>query len=206
MTIGIGSGSTVSYFIEALAARVRDGLDCKGVPTSSQTLALAQKQGITMLELNEVDHIDITIDGADELDDQLQLLKGGGGALLQEKMVAYSSRQLVIIADNSKLKSQLGTFPLPVEVIPYGWKKVQQQIQESYKISVMLRNKNDKPFLTDNGHYILDCNFQSIDNAAELNTLLHLIPGVVETGLFIGMCDLAIIGHADGTISRKYKM
>lgn len=206
MIIGIGSGSTVFYFIEALAKKVQEGFNCKAVPTSSQTLSLSQKQGITMLELNEVDHIDLTIDGADELDEQLQLIKGGGGALLQEKMVAHASQQLVIIADESKLKSELGAFPLPVEVIPNGWKRVQQEIQETYKISVILRMKNGDAFLTDSGHYILDCNFQSISAPAELNTLLNLIPGVVETGLFIGMCDMAIIGQVDGTVHRKYKM
>jgi ribose 5-phosphate isomerase A len=205
MIIGIGSGSTVFYFIEALAQKVREGFNCRAVPTSSQTLSLSEKQGISMLELNEADHIDITIDGADEMDEQLQLIKGGGAALLQEKMVASASEQLVIIADNGKLKKQLGSFPLPVEVITYGWKNVQQQIQHAYKIDTALRMKEGKPLLTDHGHYILDCKFQTIQDPAALNTSLHLIPGVVETGLFINMCDMAIIGNEDGSIKRLHR-
>jgi ribose 5-phosphate isomerase A len=202
MIIGIGSGSTVFYFIEALAQKVREGFQCKAVPTSSQTLSLSEKQGITMLELNDVAQIALTIDSADEIDDRLQLIKGGGAALLQEKMVASASGQLVIIADNSKLKQQLGAFPLPVEVIPYGWKNVQRQIQGAYGIDTTLRMKEGKPLLTDHGHYILDCKFQTISDASALNISLHLIPGVVETGLFVNMCDMAIIGNEDGSIRR----
>lgn len=202
MTIGIGSGSTVFYFIEALAQKVNNGFSCKAVPTSSQTLSLSQKQGITMVDLNQVDYIDITIDGADEIDEQLQLIKGGGSALLQEKMVAHASGQLIIIADESKLKKQLGAFPLPVEVIPYGWKKVQEYIYEIYEINAPLRMKDNQPLVTDHGHYILDCDFKTIADPSAINTALHLIPGVVETGLFVDMCDIAIIGKADGTIIK----
>lgn len=205
MTIGIGSGSTVFYFIEALGEKVRNGFSCKGVPTSLQTLSLAQQHGIPMIELNEAGQIDMDIDGADEIDEQFRLIKGGGGALLQEKMVAAASRQVVIIADEAKLKSQLGAFPLPLEVIPYGWKKVQQQIKDNWSIDSSLRMKNNQPLVTDHGHYILDCQFKNIPDPVQLNNSLHLIPGVVETGLFIDLCDLAIIGYPDGSIKRLTK-
>jgi ribose 5-phosphate isomerase A len=158
-----------------------------------------------MVELNEVDHIDLDIDGSDEIDSHLQLIKGGGGALLQEKMVAAASGQVVIIADHAKLKTQLGALALPVEVIPYGWKIVQQHIRQSMSVNSSLRMKDDYPFLTDNGHYILDCQFGNITDPSLINTALHLIPGVVETGLFIDMCHLAIIGYPDGSIKRLTK-
>lgn len=205
MTIGIGSGSTVLYFIEALGEKVRNGFNCKGVPTSLQTLSLARQHGIPMLELNEVEKIDIDIDGADEIDEQFCLIKGGGGALLQEKMVAAAARQVAIIADNAKLKSTLGTLPLPLEVIPYGWKKVQQQVHINWSVDSTLRMKDNQAFLTDHGHYILDCQFKNIPDPSLLNIALHLIPGVVEVGLFIDLCDIAIIGYPDGSVKRLTK-
>lgn len=200
MVIGIGSGSTVYYFIAALAKKVHDGLHCIAVPTSVQTLSLAKQQGIGMTELNDVPFIDLTIDGADETDHQLQLIKGGGGALLQEKMVAAASKQLVVIADNSKLKTQLGAFPLPVEVIPYGWKQVQKHIHHLYTVKTELRIKDDNPYITQHGHYILDCHFRQINDVYSLDNSLHLIPGVVETGLFLNICKMALIGYPDGNI------
>lgn len=205
MVIGIGSGSTVFYFIEELGKKVKSGLRVTGVPTSLQTLSLANEQGINMTSLNDLPAIDLVIDGADEIDPQLQLIKGGGAALLQEKMVANAAREVLIIADNSKSVSRLGKFPLPVEVIPHGCKIVQQQIQQRYNIKAPLRIKNDRPLVTDHGHYILDCYFEKIEDAASLNIDLHLIPGVVETGLFVNLCHKALIGHPDGhieTISR----
>ena len=200
MVVGIGSGSTVFHFIEAVAKRVKKGLRFTGIPTSLHTLSLSEQQGIKMSKLNDMPGIDITIDGADEIDMNLQLIKGGGGALLQEKMVAAVSKQLIIIADNSKSKKQLGDFPLPVEVIPYGWKPVQEKISLDYSIRAELRIKEGAPYVTDHGHYILDCHFQNISDPFYLNTSLHLIPGVVETGLFIDLCKLAIIGQPDGSI------
>jgi ribose 5-phosphate isomerase A len=205
MVIGIGSGSTVFYFIEALAKRIRTGFDCVAVPTSLATLSLSGRQGIKMTQLNDIPSIDITIDGADEIDSNLQLIKGGGGALLQEKMVAAASKQLVVIADNGKLKNRLGEFPLPVEIIPYGWKPVQEPISGNYSIKAELRMKEGAPYITDHGHYILDCHFQNITDPISLNTTLHLIPGVVETGLFIDLCKMALIGFPDGTVQRITK-
>ncbi|MEP7280164.1 MAG: ribose-5-phosphate isomerase RpiA [Bacteroidota bacterium] len=200
MTVGIGTGSTVYWFIRELADRVKQGFDCNCVPTSRATSLLATQLGIPLLELNDVDRIDITIDGADEADPQLRLIKGGGGALLQEKMVAAASGKLVIIADSSKQVKQLGVFPLPVEVIPYGWKQAQKHIQTAYKIPAVLRMKDGEPFLTDHGHFILDCHFGQITDATQLAMMLNTIPGVVENGLFIGMAACIIIASPDGKI------
>jgi ribose 5-phosphate isomerase A len=202
MIIGIGSGSTVFYFMNALAERVRNGLTCTAVPTSEQTRLLAVQKNIKLVTLNEITVIDLAIDGADETDQQLHIIKGGGGALLQEKMVAAASKQVVIIADHTKLVAQIGYFPLPVEAIPYGWKQVQHRIEQTHEIKIELRKKNNQPFISDHGHYILDCYFQKIADPVALNTSLHLIPGVVETGLFINMVDIAIIGYPDGSFHR----
>jgi len=200
MTIGIGTGSTVYWFIQELALRVQQGLACRCVPTSNTTDTLAKQMGIPMLPLNEVEKIDLTIDGADEIDPQLNLIKGGGGALLQEKMVAAASDKLIVIADSSKFVKQLGAFALPVEVIPYGWKQVQRRIQSVHKITVTLRIKNEQPFITDHGHYILDCHFQQINDPVQLAITLNTIPGVAENGLFIKMAHKAIIADADGKV------
>jgi ribose 5-phosphate isomerase A len=199
MVLGIGSGSTVAYFIAAIARKFREGLVCTAVPTSTQTRQLASKEGIKLIDLNDVEYIDLTIDGADEADHQLHLIKGGGGYLLQEKMVASSSREMVVIADNKKYRPFLGEFPLPVEVIPYGWKQVKTKIEKQFGIEIKLREKEGSPFTTDHGHYILDCSFRKIEDPGALNTELHLIPGIVETGLFTDMCNKAIIGYPDGT-------
>ena len=198
--IGIGTGSTVYYFIHALTARIREGLQIKGVPTSQQTTLLAKKLGIKLIDINDTDTIQLTIDGADEIDTQLQMIKGGGGALLQEKIVAAASQQLVIIADSNKLVKRLGKFPLPIEVISYGWRKTQKHIEQLHCKNITLRMKDEKPFITDHGHYILDCNFDQIEDAGALHTQLNNIPGVVENGLFINMASAAVIGDADGNV------
>ena len=161
MVIGIGTGSTVYWFIRELARLVSQGMACTGVPTSNATDTLAKQLGIPMMVLNDTNKINLTIDGADEIDSRLNLIKGGGGALLQEKMVAAASDKLVIIADRSKYVQQLGVFPLPVEVIPYGWKQVQRQLQADFAIEAVLRMKDAQAFVTDHGHYILDCHFNS---------------------------------------------
>jgi ribose 5-phosphate isomerase A len=200
-TIGIGSGSTVYWLIEELGNRVKQGLKITVVPTSLQTKQLASKVNIPVSDLNDIDTLILTIDGADEIDPQGQLIKGGGGALLQEKIVAAASDELIIIADSSKLVQQLGKFPLPVEVIPFGHEQVAQKIiAGGFCKNVSLRIKNDQVFITDHGHYVLDCNFEKIPDAAALNLSLHLIPGVVETGLFINMARKAIIGYEEGKI------
>ncbi len=201
--LGMGTGSTVFWLIQELAIRVRNGLELKIVPTSARTKTLAAEAGISSVELNEVDLLPLTIDGADEIDDHFQFIKGGGGASLQEKMVAAASKKLVIMADESKMVTQLGQFPLPVEVILAGWKQVQKKIIAMGCSKVELRKKNNQPFITDNGHVILDCYFEKIQDATGLNIALHLLPGVVETGLFINMADAIIVGRANGNIEWR---
>jgi ribose 5-phosphate isomerase A len=205
MIVGIGTGSTANFFIRALARRLHAGLKCTCVPTSKATKSLAEELDMPLTTLNEVSAIDLDIDGADEIDPQRCLIKGGGGALLQEKMVADASKQVVIIADSSKWVKQLGAFPLPVEVIPYGWKHVQQRIMVTYNIPVKLRLNNGPPFITDLGHYILDCNFNNIEHPKQLCGELNNIPGVVENGLFVQLAGQVIIGFSDGTIETINK-
>ncbi|MEP6845200.1 MAG: ribose-5-phosphate isomerase RpiA, partial [Panacibacter sp.] len=199
-TVGIGTGSTVYFFIQALAKRVRDGLAIKAVPTSTQTHQLTTALNIPLVDLNDIQQIDITVDGADQIDEHLQLIKGGGGALLQEKIVAAASKKLVIIADESKLVKQLGKFPLPVEVIPYGWKQTLKHIKQLGCEKIMLRTKEEKIFVSDHGHYILDCFFEKINDGSLLHQQLNNIPGVVENGLFINMATSAVIAYSDGSI------
>ena len=201
MTIGLGSGTTVFWLIRELADRAKDGLQISVVPTSLETAQLAKTAGIKLADLNEVGELPLTIDGADEIDPKGQLIKGGGGALLQEKMVAAASAKLIIIADSTKLVQQLGKFPLPVEVIPSGYTQVEQKIMKTGLCkNIRLRKKDRNIFITDHQHYILDCDFEKIVDPSTLNTTLHLIPGVVETGLFVDMANQAVIGHEDGTV------
>lgn len=202
MIVGLGSGTTMHWFVKALAERVKKGLQVIGIPTSTEVEKLAHENGIELKSLNEVEYIDLTVDGADEIDPQWNLIKGGGGALLQEKMVASASRKLVIIADHTKLVQQLGKFPLPVEVVPYNFKQAKRKLEQDYQIKISLREKNSQPFLTDHGHYILDCYFNQIADAAALNRGLHAVPGVVETGLFINMVSGVQIGYPDGTVKQ----
>ncbi|MDE3249495.1 MAG: ribose-5-phosphate isomerase RpiA, partial [Bacteroidota bacterium] len=199
MTIGIGTGTTAWWLVEALGEKVKNGFTCICVPTSKETAEHARSLGIVLKELNEIDAIDITIDGADEMDTSLNLIKGGGGALLQEKMVAAASKKYCIIAGAEKKVSTLGAFPLPVEVVPYGWKQVKHRLEQAWKAQVNLRKKH-KPFVTDHGHYIIDCHFKSIPDPASLNSQLHLIPGVVETGLFVQMADIVLLANNDGSV------
>jgi ribose 5-phosphate isomerase A len=205
MTVGIGSGSTIFWLIKELGERVKKGLFFRAIPTSKKTAALAAEQNIPLAGLNDVTAIDITIDGADEIDAHLQLIKGGGGALLQEKMVAAASRELFVLADETKLVQHLGKFPLPLEVIPFGWKQVQRKIKETYNIQASLRVQDDQPFVSDHGHYILDCPFQQIENPDILSYDLNAIPGVVDNGLFVNMADLALVGYADGRTETLHK-
>jgi ribose 5-phosphate isomerase A len=205
MTVGIGTGSTAYWLIIALAEKIRNGFQCVAVPTSKKTKELAAQHSIQLADLNDVDVIDLTIDGADEINPDLQLIKGGGGALLQEKMVAAASRQFVVIADEQKYVPQLGKFPLPVEILPYGWKQTKKKIEQTGCKKVMLRMKNDAVFVTDHGHYILDCYFEQINDPDQLNSQLNQIPGLLENGLFINMADGVLIGYADGRTDIKMK-
>lgn len=198
MKVGLGTGSTVYWAIQKLGERVKEGLSFQAVPTSKETEALAQQLNIPLISLNDVQSLDLTIDGADEIDSNLQLIKGGGGALLREKIVASSSNKLIIIADESKVVTRLGTFPLPVEIIPFSWKQTENKIQ-ALGCQTTLRLKNNEAFITDNNNMIIDCVFpHNITNPANLHTQLKMITGVVETGLFVNMTSKAIIGTKNG--------
>lgn len=200
MVVGLGTGSTAIWAIRKIGARVAEGLRIQAVPTSMASEELARKLHIPLVGLEEIEDIDLTIDGADEVDEQLRLIKGGGGALLREKVVASLTRQQIIVVDESKLVRRLGAFPLPVEVIPFAWHPVSRQI-EALGCSPKRRQAEDgRPFVTDNGNYILDCRFKVIEEPADLNRILHLIPGVVETGLFVDMADRVLVGSAGGSI------
>jgi ribose 5-phosphate isomerase A len=199
--VGLGSGSTATFAIHFLAQRVRDGLNIVGVPTSKNTKDLAEQLGIPLTTLEANPNIDIDIDGADEIDPELNLIKGGGGALLREKVIASASKRFIVIAESTKLVAHLGKFPLPVEVITFAQPLVKRRI-EALGAQVSLRqNVDGKAYVTDEGHHILDCNFREIADPAALNAKLHEIPGVVEHGLFIGMAETAFVGK-DGGVTQ----
>jgi len=204
MIVGLGTGSTVYWTILKLAERIKEGLKINGVPTSKETEQLAIKLGIPLVDLSVLSKVDLAIDGADEVNPNLALIKGGGGALLREKMIASISEKFIIVADGSKFVQSLGTFPLPIEVIPFGWELTKKQIEKIGPINPILRLKNNTPFITDNGNYILDCYMKSIEKPEDLTVQLNMIPGVVENGLFVNMCDFAIIAGNNDTIEIKY--
>ena len=197
--VGLGSGSTAAYAVRFLGEQVRAGLKIRGIPTSRQTRELAASLGIPLTSFDAVQTIDVTIDGADEVDPQLQLIKGGGGALLHEKVVASASRRLVIVADSSKQVPMLGNVPLPLEVIAFAEALVQKKI-EALGASVKLRGSNGKPFVTDEGHHILDCSFGQIPDPTALARVLSDMPGVVEHGLFINMASVVLIAKGPKVI------
>lgn len=197
MTLGLGTGSTAYWAIQGISELVKQGMELKAIATSMQSEALARELNIPIVAFSEVDQLDITIDGADEVDESLNLIKGGGGALLREKIVAAATKFYIIIVDDSKLVHQLGKFPLPVEVAPFGWEKTRQKL-EKLGCTSQLRTANDKVFITDNHHYILDCAFGTIKDPASLNQQINAIAGVMDNGLFIQMADIVIAGAADG--------
>jgi ribose 5-phosphate isomerase A len=200
MTVGMGTGSTANHFITALAERMKEGLHFNAVPTSARTSEMAMHLGIPVIEFDEAETIHLAVDGADEISEKLHLIKGGGGAMLQEKMIAHTAERFIVIVDESKMVTHLGKFPLPVEVVPYGWKHVQRKIEALGCSQVLLRVRNEKIFITDHGHFILDCHFHEILNPDELNANLKSIPGVVETGLFLNLAKGAVICYADGSV------
>ncbi len=208
MNIGLGTGSTANHFIEALGGKVKEGLDIKGVATSRASKDLAEKHGIPLTTLDAQPHLDLTVDGTDEFDTEFRLIKGGGGALLFEKIVASSSRYMVVIADESKKVKKLGSFPLPVEVMRFGTKATAWKMERAFKLlkldaKMVLRVKDGKPFVTDGGHYIIDCTIGEIPEPERLDTLMKSIPGVVETGLFIGICGIVLMGTPKGVTEFK---
>ena len=197
MTLGLGTGSTAYWAIQGIGDLVKNGLEVKAIATSMQSEALARELNIPIVSFADIDHIDITIDGADEVDEALNLIKGGGGALLREKIVAAATRFYIIIVDETKLVHTLGKFPLPVEVAPFGWEKTKARL-EQLGCAARLRMAGDQVFLTDNSHYILDCAFGVIEDPALLHNQVNAITGVMENGLFIGMASIVISGSADG--------
>ena len=208
MKIGLGTGSTANHFIEALGLKVKEGLDVLAVPTSKASKELAEKHGIPLTTLEVHPHLDLTVDGTDEFDGEFRLIKGGGGALLFEKIVASSSRFMVVIADESKKVKKLGKFPLPVEIIPFGTKATAWKMERAFKLlkldaKMTLRVKDGKPFLTDSGHFIIDCALEAIPEPERLDSLLNSIPGVVETGLFVGICGIVLMGTPKGVKEFK---
>ncbi|WP_057466050.1 ribose-5-phosphate isomerase RpiA [Pseudovibrio sp. POLY-S9] len=201
MKLGIGSGSTVNELIRLLAEMVKDGFEIIGVPASSYSQALCDELGVPLTTLDETPVLDLVIDGADEIDPQLNLIKGGGAALLREKIIAAASGSMLVIADESKIVDTLGKFPLPVEVVPFGLEATRQMMQNSLDAEglqgeMILRMAGEKPLVTDNGNYILDCHLQAISNPKLLAKRLEVIPGVVEHGLFI---DMAVRAYVAGT-------
>ena len=201
--VGLGTGSTAAYAIRFLGQRVQAGLKIRGIPTSIRTQEAAASLGIPLTTLDEFQKIDITIDGADEVDPKLRLIKGGGGALLREKIVASASRNLVIIADSSKRVSMLGKFPVPVEVIKFAEAVVANKIA-AFGAEVVVRGASSgRPFITDEGNHILDCNFGQIPDPPALARRLENTPGVVEHGLFIGMASAVLIGEGDQVIEMR---
>ncbi len=210
MRVGLGTGSTAAWLVRCLGEMVReDGLKIKGVPTSTRTAELAREVGIEVISLDEAKWLDVTIDGADEFDSDLNLIKGGGGALLQEKIVATASDRMVVIADVGKEVEALGAFPLPVEVIPFGWQTTQALVEETLvSMDVLGRNSTlrmngEVPFVTDEGNHILDLHLNRIGNARQLAMVLNQIPGIVENGLFIDICDSVVIGYGDGRVEVR---
>jgi ribose 5-phosphate isomerase A len=203
MRLGIGTGSTAEEFVRLLAGKVAIGFDIIGVPTSERTAKLCNALGVRLATLEDMPELDLTIDGADELDADLTLIKGGGGALLREKIVAAASARMIVIADDTKKVETLGAFPLPIEINRFGHASTRLAVEKAVlqlglSGEISMRGGQDQPFITDGGHLLLDASFGRIPAARELQSALMQIPGVVETGLFIGLCDTALIASRDG--------
>ncbi len=210
MKVGLGTGSTAAWLVQHLGQKTRDeGLLIQAVPTSTRTADLAQKVGIEIITLDEAGWLDLTIDGADEFDAEFALIKGGGGALLQEKIVAMASDRMIVIADADKEVAQLGAFPLPVEIIPFGMNSTRISIERMLealgylKAKISTRMEGDRLFVTDEGNHILDLHMSVINDAKALALALNQLPGVVENGLFIDICSSVIIGHSDGRVETR---
>ena len=204
MRLGLGTGSTAKHFVELLGEVVRAGLRVVGVPTSDATRVDALRCGIALTTLDEIDRLDLTVDGADEIDPALNLIKGGGGALLREKIVASASDRMIVIADDSKWVESLGRFPLPVEVIPFGLAATERALGKAFAEAgasgemAVRKDRDGHVFVTDGGHWIVDAHLGRIRDVARLAGLLSTIPGVVEHGLFVGLADTAILAGEQG--------
>lgn len=199
MVVGLGTGSTATHMVRALGEKVRAGMKLRGVPTSQQTAELARQSGIPLIDSENRWEIDVAIDGADQVDTDFNLIKGGGGALLKEKIVAASAKQFIVLVDHTKQVPALGgSFPLPIEVITFGWGSTAREIEALTKSRVVLREHNGTPFTTEAGNLIVDVHLARIDRPRELELALNQIPGIVETGLFVGRTDILIVGTPQG--------
>ncbi|MFO0705344.1 MAG: ribose-5-phosphate isomerase RpiA [Nitrospira sp.] len=199
MVVGLGTGSTAKHMVIALGEKVRAGMKLRGIPTSQETAVLAREAGITLIDADNRWEIDVAIDGADQVDPAFNLIKGGGGALLKEKIVAASAKQFIVLVDHTKQVPVLGgSFPLPIEVIPFGWGSTAREIESLTHSRVVLREKHGAPFKTEAGNLIVDVHLAAIDRPAELEVALNQIPGIVETGLFVGRTNMLIIGTPQG--------
>jgi len=199
MVVGLGTGSTAKHLVIALGEQVRAGMKLRGVPTSQETATLAKEAGIPLLDSENRWEIDVAIDGADQVDPGFNLIKGGGGALLKEKIVAASAKQFIVMVDHTKQVPVLGgSFPLPIEVIPFGWGSTARAIESFTNSRVILRERNGIPFKTEAGNLIVDVHIDRISQPGELETALNLIPGVVETGLFVGRTNILLVGTPQG--------
>jgi ribose 5-phosphate isomerase A len=206
MVVGLGTGSTAKHMVVALGEKVRAGMALRGVPTSQETAELARQSGIPLIDTENRWEIDVAIDGADQVDPGFNLIKGGGGALLKEKIVAASARQFIVLVDHTKQVSVLGgSFPLPIEVIPFGWGSTAREIEHLTKSPVVLRERSGAPFKTEAGNLIVDVHLARIEQPADLEIALNQIPGIVETGLFVGRTDILIVGRATGTETLRAK-
>ncbi|MFI5151970.1 MAG: ribose-5-phosphate isomerase RpiA [Chitinophagales bacterium] len=202
MLVGLGTGSTAYWAIEKIGEMVgHSGLRIRAVSSSKKSEEQARSLKIPIVSFSDTDLIDITIDGADEVDPDKNLIKGGGGALLREKIVAFNSRKLIIIVDDSKLVKQLGRFPVPVETAIFGWERTKENLA-GLGCQPNLRMSDIGPFITDNGNYIIDCSFRKIEDPELLQQKINLIPGVLENGLFIHLASMVIVGHQDGRVKQ----
>ena len=194
MTVGLGSGSTAKFMIKKVGELVKQGLDIKCISTSNETTSLSLSLGIPLVSIDDIDEIDLTIDGADEIDPGFNGIKGGGGALLFEKIIAASSKKIIWVVDSTKVVNKLGKYPLPVEVLRFGYKLTLKKLDQ-LGYNPVIRSKNNKMFLTDSNNYIIDLHLERIDNPFSLEKELNMIPGVVENGLFINKADVVIVGR-----------
>jgi len=205
MKLGLGSGSTSHAFVRALGLRAANGLRVQCTTTSESTTAVAREVGVKILDANAIGEIDLAIDGADEIDRQFRMIKGGGACLLWEKIIAHAAKRMLVICDETKIVDALGAFPLPVEVVQFGWQQTERQIARTLEkngilpVRIVRRIRDEQPVITDSGHYILDCHCMVINNPAALEIQLNHIPGVVENGLFVREADGMVVGRPDGS-------
>lgn len=204
MTIGLGTGSTAKYFIEKLIQRHKEGLDVRAVSTSLRSEKQAKDGGIPIIDINTLTSLDMVVDGADEIDESKQMIKGGGGALLREKIVATMSKEMIVVVDEKKLVDKLGKFPLPVEIIPFGHLSIIHQINQLGYKGHLRQNEKNECYVTDNHNYIYDIHFPSlIENPENLHNILKKIVGVIETGLFLHLAGRIVVGYKDGSVEIR---